>query len=225
MPTTLGSLLVFVAFLTPGFVYLERRETRFPSKKHTALRETATVVSTSLLFNGIVVGVFTFIRYLCPALTPDVAAILRDPQPYFQDQYESILLWSVALFVASVSLAALWAVPPGWSHKARQVNPIILKSAWGHAFQDHDQDHCVYLGLRLKDGTYLYGPLAAFNPQLEENDERGLVLSRPVMIRTPSNEKLEKYDADAVIVSAAEIKTLSVHRIPTTLLPGDTLGI
>ena len=244
MPTTIGSLVVFIAFLTPGFVYLARRETRFPSKRYSTLRETATVVSASLLFNMIVVGVFAVIRYLWPDITPDVGAIVRDAQPYFQDHYASILLWSGTLFVASVSLAALWAVPPRWIHKLvgwaaperwrgslqdwsekRQGNPIIPKSNWSLAFRD-DQEQCVYLGLRLKDGTYLYGPLAAFNPQFEENDERSLMLSRPVQIRTSSseNDALEDYEADAVIVSAGQIKTVSVHRIPTRLLLGDTLG-
>ena len=245
MPTTIGSLVVFIAFLTPGFVYLARRETRFPTKRYSTIRETSTVVSTSLLFNGIVVGVFTVMRYLWPGITPNVGAIIHDAQPYFQDHYASILLWSGTLFVVSVCLAWRWAVPPRWIHKLirwaavhapkrwkkplqewseeGQGNRIKPVSAWGYAFRD-DQDHRVYVGLRLKDGTYLYGPLAAFNSQLEENDERGLVLDRPVKIRTPSEKELEDWDTDAVIVSAGEIKTLSVHRIPIRLLPGDTLG-
>lgn len=74
MPTTIGSLVAFVALLTPGFVYLARLETRIPSKRHSPLRETATVVSASLLFNGIVAVVFAVIRYLWPGMTPDVGA-------------------------------------------------------------------------------------------------------------------------------------------------------
>lgn len=245
MPTTIGSLVVFIAFLTPGFLYLARLETRFPSRSYTALRETAMVVSTSLLFNGLVVGVFTVIRFLLPALTPDVGAIVRNARPYFLDHYASILLWSGSLFVASVGLAWLAAVPPQWSRTliARVVahvpqlwraplrqwsekepgNRIFFESAWGRAFSGHDRDHRVYLGLLLKDGTYLYGPLASFNPQLEENDERDLVLNRPIVIRVPTREEPEEYDADALVVSAGEIKTVSVHRIPTSLLPDTTL--
>ncbi len=247
MPTTIGSLVVFIAFLTPGFVYLARLETRFPSRTYTALRETAMVVSTSLLFNGLAVGVFTVIRFLLPVITPDVGAIIRNAQPHFQDHYASILLWAGTLFVASVGLAWLAAVPPQWSrtlvaraaahgpHRWRAPlrhwsekepgNRIFFESAWGRAFGGHDRDHRVYLGLLLKDGTYLYGPLASFNPQLEETDERDLVLSRPILIRVPTEEAPEEYEADALVVSAGEIKTVSVHRIPTRLLPETTLGV
>jgi len=254
LPTTIGSLVVFIAFLTPGFVYLTRLETRFPSRSYTALRETGMVVSTSLLFNGLVVGVFTVIRFLLPAITPDVGAIVQDAQPYFEYHYASILLWTGTLFVASVGLAWLAAVPPQWSRalvarvaahgpqrwrallrlwsEKESGNRIFFESAWGRAFSGHDRDHRVHLGLLLKDGTYLYGPLASFNPQLEETDERELVLNRPILIRVPTEEEPEEYEADALVVSAGEIKTVSVHRIPTSLLPettlemlGDTLGI
>lgn len=199
------------------------------------------VVSTSLLFNGILAGVFTVIRFLLPSFTPDVGAIVRNPQLYFRDHYTSILLWSGTLFVASVGLAWIAALPPRWIRKLvarvamhgpqqwrtplrhwselEQRNRIIFKSAWGHAFGSHERDHRVYLGLLLKDDTYLYGPLASFNPQLEENNERDLVLSRPIMIRVPTKEEPEDYDADALVVSAGEIKTASVHRIPIRLLP------
>ena len=65
----------------------------------------------------------------------------------------------------------------------------------------------------------------AFNPSFEENDDRGLVLGRPIQIRTPSDEDLEDYDADALVVSAGQIKTVSVHRIPESDLPSGALTI
>lgn len=116
MPTTIGSLVVFVAFLTPGFVYLTRLETRFPSRKLSVLRETATVVSASLLFNVISGGAFAAVRTLWPGITPDVGMFIRAPLPYFQEHYASVLLWAGAVFAISVGLAALWGVPPRWSH-------------------------------------------------------------------------------------------------------------
>ena len=221
------------------------------------LRETATVVSASLLFNVISGGAFAAVRTLWPGVTPDMGMFIRAPLPYFQEHYASVLLWAGAVFAVSVGLAALWGVPPRWSHtlvemvanltprwqgplrdwSARRRNRIIFKSDWSYAFEDHP-GHCVYVGLRLQDGTYLYGPLMAFNPRFEENNERGLILGRPIRIRTPSAEDLEDYDADALVVSAGHIKTVSVHRIPESELPakselatanltmpGDTLDI
>ena len=87
------------------------------------------------------------------------------------------------------------------------------------AFHEGGSDHRVFLGLRLKDGTYLYGPLSSSSTQVEENDERSIQLERPVRIRTSSDKSDEADDlvvleVDAVIVSASEIKTISVHRVP-----------
>ena len=117
MPTTISSLVVFVALLTPGFVYLTRTETRLPGQRYSPLRETATIVSASLLVDGFVLAVFAAVRYLCPDITPDIGALIREPHAYFQDHYERILLWSVLLFALATGLAAKAAVPPSWSQK------------------------------------------------------------------------------------------------------------
>ena len=45
----------------------------------------------------------------------------------------------------------------------------------------------MYVGLDLKDGTYLYGPLFAFSTDLEENDARSIQIGRPVKIRPPGD--------------------------------------
>ena len=66
----------------------------------------------------------------------------------------------------------------------------------------------------LIDGTYLYGRLLTFSPQIEENDDRSLQLVGPVEIRTPSAKEPEPMQADVVVVSARTIKTMSVHYLP-----------
>ena len=229
MPTTISSLVVFVALLTPGFVYLARTETRLPGQRYSPLRETATIVSASLLVDGFVLAVFAAVRYLCPDITPDIGSLIREPHAYFQNHYEQILLWSVLLFALATGLAATAAVPPSWSQKLvslfsaslaesmekrRSRNPIRPESGWVTAFHEGGSDHRVFLGLRLKDGTYLHGPLSYFSTQIAENDERSIQLERPVQIRTPSADDLVVLEANAVIVSASEIKTISVHHVP-----------
>ncbi len=238
MPTTISSIFFFVAFLTPGFVYLTRTETRLPGRRYSPLRETATVLSTSLVTNTIVLAVFAALRSLRPGETPDVGAIVREPIAYLQSHYVEVWLWSVVLLVAAVGLAALLAVPPAWSRKLasriqvwpgpiveefianrRSRAPIRPESGWVTAFNEHE-DRMVFLGLRLKDGTYLDGPLRYFSSQIEESGGRDIQLGRPVRIRTPSADKddLEPWDVDAVIVSAAEIKTISVNYLPVEIL-------
>ena len=238
MPTTISSIFVFIALLTPGFVYLTRTETRLPGRRYSPLREMATVVSASLVTNSIVLAVFAVLRSIRPGDTPDVGAIVREPTTYLQSHYAEVTLWSVALLAAAVGLAAVLAVPPAWSGKLasrigiwpgpivaefianrRSRAPIRPESGWVTAFHEHE-DRMVYLGLRLKDGTYLDGPLRYFSSQIEESDGRDIQLGRPVRIRTPSaaERDLVPWDVDAVIVSAAEIKTISVHYLPVEIL-------
>lgn len=238
MPTTISSIFVFVAFLTPGFVYLTRTETRLPGRRYSPLRETATVLSASLVTNSIVLALFAVVRSMWPTITPDVGAVVRAPGTYLQEHYAHLALWSGLLLAAAVGIAAVLAVPPGWSREIasrikvwpgpiveafianrRSRSPIRPESGWVTAFSEH-QDRMVFLGLRLKDGTYLDGPLRYFSSQMEESGTRDIQLGRPVRIRTASAGEgdMKHWDVDAVIVSAAEIKTISVNYLPVEIL-------
>ena len=231
MPVTIGGLLLFVVLLTPGFVYLAITETRLPRRQYTALRETGRIVSVSLLANGLVLGVFGGIRSLWPTATPDVGAFVRDPGAYFRENYLEIVVWGAGLLLVSVITAASLAVLTTWSERLlarveRQPGPwfyskiarrrrtrIAQESGWGTAFLRHPE-RTVYLTLRLVDGTLLYGPLREFNSQIEESDDRSLQLAGPIEMRTPSGNELTSVDADTVIVSADQIKTIFVHYLP-----------
>ena len=73
-----------------------------------------------------------------------------------------------------------------------------------------------------KDGTYLDGPLGSLSSQIEENDDRSIQLIRPERTRTSSagRSELVEWDVDAVIVSASQIKTISVNYLPKGSLVG-----
>ena len=97
MPTTIGSLLVFVASLTPGFVYLMRTETRLPGRRYTPVRETALIVSASLAAYGVVLSIFWVVRVALPTRTPEVGLLILDPPAYFQDHYGEATLWATSI--------------------------------------------------------------------------------------------------------------------------------
>lgn len=230
MPTTIGSFLLFVVLLTPGFVYLNRTETRLPSKKYTVLRETATIVSVSTIVYGVVLGVFSGLRVLLSDNTPDIGALVRGPKEYLTSNYLYVSLWGLVLFVLAVLIAALCAVPPAWVQQIlersqwsgtrrlasaigrRRRGRIVQESGWSTAFLRYP-DCEVYVGLRLVDGTYIYGALGGYNAQVDETDTRSLQLFGPVDIRTPSSdeENITTIEAGAMIVSASHIKTIAVH--------------
>lgn len=241
MPSTLAGLIIFVSLLTPGFIYLVRLESRLPAKNYSTLRETATVVTVSIVTNAIVVGAFGLVRTITPNFTPNVGEIVRTPGSYAKESYVGLALWGIGLLCISAVLAATAAVPPHWIKpwieklpdrltrkmqpfvNQRDLSPIRAESSWGRNFRpdlsawesEHNgSKNRVPVGVRTVDGSYLYGPLLSFNPQLDENKERDLSIGSPVLIRTASSEKLELMDAAVLVVSAAEIKTISVHYLP-----------
>ena len=210
MPTTITGLLIFVALLTPGFVYASRVETRFPGQDYSGLREAASVVWVSLRVNGVVLAGFAALRWRWPALAPDLGALLSSPGAYWRDHYAEGVVVGVVLLVASVGLAALVAVPPAWTASVlewwdvrparwlreailrRRRNRIVQESGWGTAFLRYSNKQ-VYLGLRLRDGTYLYGALSSFDPTLKETGDRSLQLRGPIDIGHPRLRRLSSW--------------------------------
>ena len=233
MPTTIAGLLIFVVLLTPGFVYLARIETRLPGREYSALRETATVVWVSLRTYGVVFAGFMTVRWRCPGCVPDMQAFLSDPATYWSGHTTEVVVSFVMLLSAAVGLAALVAVPPAWSAQVlnrvnikparllrdailtRRRNRITTESGWGTAFNRYP-DRQVYLGLRLKDKTYLYGALLSFDPQTKATSERSLQLRGPIDIRTPTAKQAEPLEADVVIVSQARSRPSQSTICPRT---------
>lgn len=152
MPTTISSLLVFVALLTPGFVYLTRSETRIPGQRHSALRETASIVSASLVTYGFVLVAFGIARWRWPDLTPDVGAVIKDAETYFEGHYLQVTFWSVALLAAACGLAAVLAVPPRWSERF-----FARFDFWpARTFAAANQEGAVALSARSQAGGRLF---------------------------------------------------------------------
>lgn len=74
-------------------------------------------------------------------------------------------------------------------------------------------DHSVFVGLDLRDGTCLDGPLQSFIPGLDGNDERSIMSGRPVKIFPAETEAVLGWDVDRVVVSAGQIRTISVRYV------------
>lgn len=114
MPETLGGLAFFAALLVPGFVYLERRESRQAGQQLSPLRETGKILFASLACDAVVIALFAGLRALAPGVTPNVGALVRLGGAFWRDHYAQLALWGAAGLAASCSLAAVAAVPPAF---------------------------------------------------------------------------------------------------------------
>ena len=67
--------------------------------------------------NTVVLVGFWIVRSLLPSITPDVGALLHDPQTYLGAHPAQVTIWFAGLLGAAVGLGSLAAVPPKWSEK------------------------------------------------------------------------------------------------------------
>ena len=233
MPETLGGLALFAALLVPGFVYLERRESRQAGQQLTPLRETGQILFASLICDAVILALLALLRALAPGLTPDVGAFVRGDGNFWRTHYREPLVWGVPALGAACALAAMVAVPPRFvgtlasalgstesplrQEIGRRQRPrIVAESGWSTAFLAHP-DRVPCLGVTLQDDTYLFGRLFSWNPEIEETADRALVLAGPIVIRSPGGMATQALDADAVVISADQIRLVTVSYLPDVL--------
>jgi hypothetical protein len=231
VPDSLVGLALFIALLTPGFVYLETRERRHPGVEYSTLRETSLVVVTSVVSLAIASALAGLIRALWPDHTPDVGAYVRDGGAYFKDHYAQATLWSFGVIAVACVVARLWAVPPAFLGRIGPIKPWIRErrgsgvigqmSGWGAAFDVHRDERKV-LEVVLTDGTSLFGTLGSRSTQIAETMDRDLVLTAPIMVRESTAKDWTPLDGGGtIVVSAARIKYMLVcyEVVPSSVAP------
>lgn len=236
MPTSFGGLLLFVVLLAPGFAFVVRRETRFVPRNASVFRETAVVVLASVVANGAALAIFGIIRVLHGPITPDAGALVESPHDYFETDYASVALWGLLLLALATGLATFFAVPPGWfvtlwkklptwlqpAWLEELGNPIVYKSAWDQLMhlrldEDYTGNIDVWVSCELLDGTWLSGKLFSLNPDINETEDRELILKAPIQRRGLTDEVTD-LDVGAVSVSARSTKYVGWSYVQTDLL-------
>lgn len=232
VPSTAVGAALFVVLLTPGLLYVLRRERTAPSQSVSAFRETLRVVGVSivsLLTAGLVVG---GLRALAPDATVDVGALLHNPASYAVDHHVRVAWWSLGT-IALACVAALAAADPrvvraacavaerpAWRKVLGTSNTDIRRdSSWTGVFTMYD-DHAdgqgdVLVGALLEDGAYVQGMLASHSPDLQETGDRDLVLAAPITLRTTDGIRHSLRNT-YTIVSAARVLRLDITHIAPT---------
>lgn len=220
MPTTFVGLLIFVAFLTPGFLYTAQRRLLAPQAARSALMEMTSVVSVSLGTNAVVGAVFGLIRWALPTRTPDLGLIIQQRSPYWVEHLPYVMAWATSLLV----LSCLLAVASARSRRVpelltKRFPPVIFESSAWCATLAADPGSFVHAGLELSDGGFVSGRVVWFSTDLEETGDRDLVLGPPLLIRT--EDGATDPGAQRVIVAARDIRRIDVSYITDVNQPSD----
>jgi hypothetical protein len=97
MPSTLGGLVLFVVFLTPGFLNYIQRRRRAPQRALSPLVEVATFLSISVATNVVAVALFSVVRLATPAHTPNIEALVSMGSAYIDPRIGYLALWGFGI--------------------------------------------------------------------------------------------------------------------------------
>ncbi len=239
MPTTLVGLLLFIVVLAPGFCFVSAWDTRFPERQRSVFRETITVAFASLTLDVLVLGLFAIVRALWPSSTPDVGELIRQAHAYLvgasfphggyyrngvlqtqgsfllPSHYVEVFIWAIALL--GVACFGAWTAGNflPWT--------FPFESSWSLAFAGARPENTeVYVGCELNDGGYIAGYLLSFSSEIEETEDRDLTLSGEIKYRPAGALEAEDQKVGSVVVSARDIKFLTVSYIN---LPASSLKL
>ncbi len=222
MPTTVSGLIVFTAFLVPGFVHYVQRRRRAPQRRLSPLVETATLTTVSTFTNLVAVGIFALVRGVKPNNTPDVGRLAREGMDYAGDRIGYLLGWGAGVLLLSTALALLLALGSEWFPGSRLFPPLIVDvSAWYQIFDDECPDGLTpYVGCAMANGSYYSGLLAWYSTEVDEVRDRDLALAPPFIIqeKDPGNTPADGFER--LILSAHEIRQVYVSYVDANVVAG-----
>lgn len=223
VPSTPIEVILVLAFLTPGFVFLQSRELRHARRSYSVLRETALVVITSGVCNLVVFLVLLYPSTFIPSFSVD--ALIRRGSEYLLLRHKRILIWTGVGLVLSSCLAYLLSAPPKlrcsassgvlkrfceWLDEQRGHRQLAA-SAWSLAFHDDcgDDERC-RVGIEDVSGHYMEGDLVRFSPNLDEDENRTLTLGGDIRLRTKGSTELAAIQQHRLVIPAQQVARLYV---------------
>jgi hypothetical protein len=226
LPTTLSAVLIFVALLGPGYLYVRRIEVLGALYKVSPFRETVTILIVSACCNGVALALFLLVRVLFPGATLDVGAIIRGEPSYFTNNYRIVLGYSIAVYSAALIVAFGASHPAIRASKVWQARPVraligesVLdgRSAWTRLF-DADKAEIVRAACELDDGSWVDGWVYSWNAQPEEDSDRTLTLYAPIRVRPAGEPSVVPLTGVAYsVVSSGNIVRLDITHVDVSL--------
>ena len=213
MPETIGGgLVLFVVFLIPGFVYYIQRRKRVQLKSESSLIETARLITVSMATNLVAVLLFIIVRHFLSGHTPNPQELMILGWRYVQPRPGYLLLWGVILMGVSTVLAfalAQFDVSIQWL-----APDIVNTSAWNRYLGEKGitpNGTTPYVALALRDGHVVSGFVDWLSTELDEVEDRDLVLASPIaLFRNGEDAPPIDPGYSRLVVSARDIQSMYV---------------
>ncbi|MFI9558889.1 DUF6338 family protein [Nonomuraea endophytica] len=218
MPASPVALLLYLALLIPGLVYVLVWERTAPHRRPTAFREAAAVVFVSVIAELVAWLLFLGFAALFPHAVPDVNRLIREGDKYAITHWVSLSWWGLALLALATAGAAgaAW-----WVAKHPHTS---TQSAWWRLFYTTPKEMAkgrtskkpppgwprVQIGCTLDDGSQWSGTAYWFNQLADETPDRDLILTAPLYYQQ-GQDPVRQLDSHAVCLSARHIRALRIR--------------
>jgi Family of unknown function (DUF6338) len=212
VPTTLVGVLVFVASVGPGYVYVKVAERWRPYVERTALREAAEIIVTGSIATSVGVLVALMFGKLLSFL--DVTALSNQTGQYVVRHPGHASLGVLVVLVVSYGLA--WLVAANMPGRGARVYP---DSAWYAMLERRlPAEHAIVATVELRDGRRITGLVRSFTAEQTPVDDREITLGRSeidsMKVLLPQAEQPTDLGDDFIILRGGDIANLAARYVP-----------
>lgn len=206
-PETIVGIVVLLAAIAPGFVFIRVVERREPRVERSPLLEAAELA----LVGGTTTATATLFLLASTRGDPsvDFRRFLLSPRLYVANRPATVVLLVLGILVLSYLLAWLLGLV---LVRGRPANIHPNLSVWRAAIHDSVQSSGGALAaVELDDGRVVSGIVFAYtiDPDVEG---RELALRRPLFARTSGVAKPTPVDADYIVIPGDKIRYLAISK-------------
>ena len=207
IPSSVTGLVVFLASVGPGYVYVRVAERWRPYRERTGLREAAEIVVSGSLATLVGVVVALLVARVTDLL-PDREALIDGAGRYLV--FHPGRMGLTLLIVLTVSYGLAWLVArlaPGRGAE------VFADSGWYGALERKlPKAHGVVATVELQDGRTIAGVVRAFTAEPTPVDDRELMLASsgtsPMLVRTPDG-RVTSIDDQFVLLRGDQIRYIT----------------
>ena len=205
IPTTLLGVVLLIAGLAPGYVYVRTSERRAPRIDRSRLLEVAEVLGVGLMLTGLSSVVVSFVGRTAPTAFVDIRDWIAGGNSYLRDHPYEV--------TASVGLALAGSLLASWSlarlvHRGAAASLRPELSIW-HQIFGPNPDTPKFVHARLRDGSVVEGFAFAYTFNRELVD-REIALQKPMFMSESAAAERQPINADALILRGDDILQLAV---------------
>jgi Family of unknown function (DUF6338) len=187
IPSTALGLVIFLAALGPGYIYIRVAERRRPRVERSGLLEAVELVGNAA---GLV----------------SIAGFARGPEAYFRAHSVLLIGLGASVLVLGYVVAYAWAAIV---YRKQTVSVKPASTSWYDAFWDDrpSRDHLVVVNVELRDRRRITGVLRSFTIGLEDNREIELVA--PIAIKADAKARPSTLRDTFLLVREADVLAIT----------------